>query len=167
MIKKNQRKSLRVPINLKVIIHFDDELKVNLLKNVSKTGVFIQTLEPLNEGNIVNLLFSLGDFDKTIKLKAKVVRKVPPNLKSQDYTLEGMGLEFTNITFEDESIIEDYLHFIKPIYEEINILIDNPRKNIERIDYLLSKLNLDKYNDFFELKENIKYACLSLGLIKG
>ena len=164
---KNKRKNPRAPVNFKILTIYEDSIKIFYLKNISKTGAFIETLAPFEFGSVVQVLFSLNNIDQVVNIQARVVRSVKPESEAQNYVLAGMGIEFIGIDFKNESLIEDYITYIMPIYDEINILLAHPKKNIDRLDFLLAKIGHEKYNDFFELKENIKYICLSLGLINN
>lgn len=163
---KDKRKSYRAPVKRKAILIHNNLSKVFLIKDISKTGLFLESVYPIEEDNVVQLLFYLDPNERAINIKARVIRSIIPSKKAEEYVSSGMGLEFLNIDFENESTIEDYLNSIYPIYEEINLLINEPKKNIDRLSFLLSKVALDNYKDFFELKENVKYICLSMGIIK-
>lgn len=163
---ENKRKYSRTPVKKKAIIVHNNISKVFLIKDISKTGLFLESVYPIEVDSIVQILFYLDANEKAINTKAKIVRSVTPAKKAQDYVSSGMGLEFLNVDFETESIIEDYINSVYPIYEEINILLNEPKKNVDRLEFLLPKVGLDTYKDYFELKENIKYICLSMGIIR-
>lgn len=164
---ENKRKTQRALVSLKAIAIYEKNPNVFLLKNISKSGAFIETLSPFEIGSGFRLLFALNDPEQVVNIECHVVRNVKSESKAQDYVVSGMGLEFVNISFENESMIDDYISYITPLYDEINILLSDPRKNIDRLEYLLSKIGEEKYSDLFELKEKIKYVCLSLGLINN
>jgi len=163
---KDMRKNLRAAVNIKAMLFYDDYIKVVYLKNISKTGAFIKTFELLPNEAVFKLIFPLLDFDNLININAKITRAVKPADKAENYVIPGFGLEFIDLDFESSSLIDDYLNYLIPIYEEIYLLINSPNKNLERLTFLLEKVAQNNYKDFFELKEEITYICLNLGIIK-
>ncbi|MBZ5500125.1 MAG: CBS domain-containing protein [Acidobacteriia bacterium] len=61
-------------------------LGLNRITNLSVTGAWIETLDPLPEGSILNLRFSVGAVD--VRTQAKVSRRLEG---------EGMGVAFQNL----------------------------------------------------------------------
>jgi hypothetical protein len=166
MKHNDKRKNLRAPVNIKTMIFIEDSIKVAYLKNISTNGAFIKTFEKIPEDAVFKLMFALEDFENLLITNARIVRIVKPADKAENYVIPGFGIEFLDMDFENISLIEDYLNYIVPLYEEINLLIDNPRKNINHLNSLLEKVALNNYKDFYELKDELKYICLSLGIIK-
>lgn len=163
---KDMRKNLRAPVNIKAMLFYNSFIKVVYLKNISKTGSFIKTFEVLPKDTVFKIMFPLLDFENILTIDAKIIRSVKPAEKAENYVIPGFGLEFLDLDFESSSLIEDYLNYLIPIYEEIYLLINNPNNNLTRLASLLEKVNQHNYKDFFELKEEITYICLSLGIIK-
>jgi len=163
---KDKRKNLRAPVNIKAMLFYDDLIKVVYLKNISKTGAFVKTFDSFDKDAVFKLMFPLLDFENLVNINARITRSVKPAEKAENYVIPGFGLEFLELDFENTSLIEDYLNYLIPIYEEIYLLISNPNNNLIRLSQLLEKVALSNYKDFFELKEEITYICLSLGIIK-
>ncbi len=162
----NRRRHTRAPLNSKVISIAQDIPKINVVRDVSYSGVFIETVELKNIGDILYLMFPLHEADKTVQTYAKVVRRVE-SVSEDDFTIPGMGLEFIDIPFESSILIENYVVMAKYAYEELLLLTTMKNPDIERIGQILKKLKLEGYNDFFELKDKVQKTCFALGIIKN
>ncbi len=162
----NRRRHTRAPINSKVISISKDVTKVNIIKDVSYSGVFIETVDLRNIGDVLYLVFPLHVPDKTVQTYAKVVRRVEP-VSDDDYTVPGIGLEFVDMPFESTILIENYVVMAKYAYEELLLLTTMKNPDIERISQVLKKVKMEDYRDFFELKDKVQKICFALGIIKS
>jgi hypothetical protein len=72
--------------------------------NISVTGAFLETDEPLREGQLLDIDLELEN-DTTAKVSGKVVRIQLPSWGKTG----GAGLEFTNLTPQSKKIIEEYV----------------------------------------------------------
>ena len=162
----NRRRHTRAPINTKVISIAQDVTKVNIIKDVSYSGVFIETVDLKNIGDILYLIFPLHEPDKTVQTYAKVVRIVEPS-SEDDYTVPGIGLEFVDLPFESSILVENYVVMAKYAYEELLLLTTMKNPDIERIGKVLKKVKMEDYKDFFELKDKVQKICFALGIIKS
>ena len=161
----NKRRHPRAPLNAKMITIASGKPKVHLIRNISSSGVFIESVDLYKIGTEVFLLFPLHHPEKTAQTHAKVVRRVEP-IFEDDFTTPGMGLEFFNTPFETSVLIEDYVVKVKYIYEELLLLVNMKKPDMKRLGQLLKKIRIEEYYDFFELKEKIKRACFSLGILE-
>ena len=76
------------------------------VQNISKSGVFIKSKDPLPVGTVVNLKFSvvLDDLE-TLEGVGKVVRAIKPGGKHPP----GMGVVFTRLTHYSGKLLEKIL----------------------------------------------------------
>jgi len=99
-----QRKESRVTVNHE--FRSVDQFIVEYVQNISKSGVFIKSDDPLPVGTMVNLKFSvIMDELECIEGVGKVVRVVPPGGKDTP----GMGVVFTHLTRYSQNLIERLL----------------------------------------------------------
>jgi len=160
---EDKRRHIRAPLNAKVITITDTSADVYLSKNISISGLFVESLKPYPLGTRLYLMFPVHHSEKTVKTYAKVVRVVQP-ISENDFVVPGMGIEFLNTSFDSSVLVEDFVVKIKSIYEELNAILSMPSIDTKRLNILLSKANIEAYGDMFELKEMVKFSCLSLGL---
>ena len=82
-----------------------EEFILEYVSNVSRTGVFIRTDDPLPVGTKVNLRFTvILDELETIEGQGEVVRVVKPGNKAKETA--GMGVVFTELTNYSKKLIE-------------------------------------------------------------
>ncbi|RME27780.1 MAG: hypothetical protein D6806_04130 [Deltaproteobacteria bacterium] len=99
-----QRKDRRITVNRE--FRDLDQFIVEYVQNISKSGVFIKSADPLPVGTEVNLRFTLIlDELETIEGVGKVVRVVPPGGPDTP----GMGVVFTKLTSYSEQLIQKLL----------------------------------------------------------
>ncbi|MBE9503303.1 MAG: PilZ domain-containing protein [Proteobacteria bacterium] len=102
------RKDLRIPI-LVTKVKGDDKGNVffGYAKNISKAGLFIQTINPKDEQEQFKIEFTLPEDEKTIICEAEVVwkRLYLPNASFEP----GMGLKFLNLDEETASYIDTWV----------------------------------------------------------
>jgi uncharacterized protein (TIGR02266 family) len=99
-----QRKDARVTVNRE--FRDLDQFIVEYVQNISKSGVFIKSDDPLPVGTEVNLRFTvIMDELETIEGVGKVVRVVPPGGNDTP----GMGVVFTRLTSYSNKLIEKIL----------------------------------------------------------
>ncbi len=99
-----QRKESRVTVNKE--FRSVDQFIVEYVQNLSKSGAFIKSDDPLPVGTLVNLRFTvIMDELETIEGEGKVVRVVEPG---GDQT-PGMGVVFTQLTHYSEKLLASLL----------------------------------------------------------
>jgi molecular chaperone DnaK len=96
-----RRRHPRTPLSMLVQYRFNsfEDFLAEYSLNISPGGIFIRTDQPLDEGSMVYLQFSLRDGSRLIEGMGKVVRVNPPTEKERT---SGMGIEFVN--FDEESM---------------------------------------------------------------
>jgi len=171
----NRRRHARAPLNSKVIVASllsdglkfvsDNNPKVYYIRDISSSGLFIESINLCKIGTTLKLLFPITGTDKIIQAMGKVVRLVEPVIEDE-YVAPGMGIEFSNMPFENSVLIENYIINIKYVYDELLLLVTMKNPDVDRIMHLVKKANLGEYKDFFDLKEKIKKVSFSLGILQ-
>lgn len=161
----NRRRHARAPLNSRIIVVSENEPKVYSARDLSSSGVFIESVDLYKMGTNIKILFPISGTDKTIQARGKIVRLVEP-VTGDDYVSPGMGIEFGEMPFDNSVLIENYVMNIKYVYEELLLLITMKNPDVDRIMHLVKKANVGEYKDFFDLKEKIKKISFSLGILK-
>lgn len=103
----SKRKTLRVPILItKVKVEQNGKVFFGYAKNISKRGLFIQSINPKDEGELFNIEFNLPDDNVTFTCMAKVIWK-RGYLPKAGYE-PGMGLEFIELSRELSDKLEHW-----------------------------------------------------------
>lgn len=161
----DRRRHVRVPLNEKVILLDKETPKVNIIRDISSSGVFVETVDLPQVGTQVYLMFPLHHPEKTAQTPAKVVRRVEP-ISEDEFVIPGVGLEFVDVPFDSSILIEDYVIQVKYVYEEMLLVVSMKEPDMKRLGQLLKKVHVGQYKDYFELKEKIKKTCFALGILK-
>jgi uncharacterized protein (TIGR02266 family) len=103
----------RIPLEVPVFFEGAESLLVGYTRDLSPSGIFVQTAVPIEIGMRCALAFPLPGRDSKVHVIGRVVRSVPPETSpgSSDMRIPGMGVEFER--FEgatDRRAIEAYLH---------------------------------------------------------
>jgi len=89
--RTNFRKSCTIPISFAAY----NRVYSNHIKNISPTGLFIETRRPLIVGDEIIMTFRLEGFEKPLKVKGEVAHA----------TRQGVGVEFSDISPYVEEMI--------------------------------------------------------------
>ena len=90
------REDSRIPCFLPVDYSTNDRVYQDFINNLSKGGVYIETLSPFRVGQLISLIFTLPSVEKTFKVSGTIVRT------EQD----GIGVKFTkNLTSYQKELI--------------------------------------------------------------
>ena len=94
-----RRRFPRAELRLLVQYRFEtlEEFMQRFATNISRGGIFLETADLHDEGEVVFLRFALADGMPLIEAMARVVRVTP----------HGMGLEFLNMDDDSRALIED------------------------------------------------------------
>lgn len=93
----SKRKTLRIPILIKKVkVEQNGKVFFGYAKNISKRGLFIQSINPKDEGERFTIEFDLPDDNETFSCMAKVIwkRGYMPKARYEP----GMGLEFIDLS---------------------------------------------------------------------
>jgi len=105
----SKRKSLRSPILVTKVKEESNGPKVFLgyAKNISRTGLFIQTINPKKQNEVLCIEFSLPGSEKSLTCAAEVIwkRDFSANSKYQP----GMGIMFLDMPENNASTIEKWV----------------------------------------------------------
>ncbi len=102
----------RVPLHVPVFFDGSESLLVGYTRDLSPSGIFVQTAAPIDIGMRCALAFPLPGHDGRVHVIGRVVRTVPP-LTAPDAELRvpGMGVEFERFGGStDRRAIEAFLH---------------------------------------------------------
>jgi type IV pilus assembly protein PilZ len=95
-----RRQDIRIPIALKVDMEVpNDHYLFEYSTNLSQSGIFIQTDDPLEPGTLVQLQFTLPDAH-LIRTRGEVMW-----VNEDDEVEPGMGIKFMGLSLEDRERI--------------------------------------------------------------
>lgn len=100
------RKSLRVPALIGVAVVKERYERTLDCTNISETGMFLCTDEPIPEKTFVNVNFVFPLRDQEFDLKAIVERTVSPDENEKE---PGMGIKFLDISKNDRQEIRSFI----------------------------------------------------------
>jgi diguanylate cyclase (GGDEF)-like protein len=103
----------RVPLEVPVFFEGAESLLVGYTRDLSPSGIFVQTSVPIEIGMRCALAFSLPGRDSKVHVIGRVVRSVPPEMspESAETRVPGMGVEFERFGgTSDRHAIEAFLH---------------------------------------------------------
>ena len=85
---KDKRNTLRKNCDIMVSYANDSRVYTNSISNISRSGLFIETQQPLAKGEEIIMTFRLDGFDKPLKIRGDIARSTP----------EGFGVKFKDIS---------------------------------------------------------------------
>ena len=88
------RRFTRKPFRRATIYACQNRYYAGLTKNLSKGGIFIETRNPLNIGQIATLVISRTKIEKGVMLKGEVVHRNPEGFGLRFWSLLKNGKEF-------------------------------------------------------------------------
>jgi uncharacterized protein (TIGR02266 family) len=96
-ISGQPRTTARITVKMRVHVEITEQTPEKVLAsvNLSESGLYLRTLQPLPEGTLLHIKFTLPHDTETIDLSAEVVRALP--LGTQFECEPGMGLRFIDI----------------------------------------------------------------------
>ena len=101
------RTGQRIPIQLLVDYQCNGNYLFAFCKDLGTGGVFIETNSPLENGSVVNLVFTLPDSKETLEASGKVIW-VQNKIPGKDLT-PGMGVQFENFDPKQRKQLEDFV----------------------------------------------------------
>lgn len=85
---EDKRKSVRKACHITINYAAQNRIYSDYIKDISKSGVFIETKNPLTVGEQINMSFNMQDFDRPFKVKGKIVSS----------SRLGVGVEYKEIS---------------------------------------------------------------------
>ena len=103
LLFENKRESVRkaciIPLNYAV----RNRIYLDHIKNISKSGLFIATSNPLLVGDEIFMSFNMQGYDRPIKIKGEIVHA----------SQQGIGVEFKEISLYVAQMIEALIERMK------------------------------------------------------
>jgi diguanylate cyclase (GGDEF)-like protein/PAS domain S-box-containing protein len=102
----------RVPLEVPVFFDGSESLLVGYTRDLSPSGIFVQTSAPIDVGMRCAFAFPLPGRDGKVRVIGRIVRTVASKLAAVDSTLvAGMGVEFERFSGgADRRAIESWIH---------------------------------------------------------
>lgn len=101
----------RVPVHVPVFFDGAEALLVGYTRDISPSGIFVQTSAPVDVGMRCALTFPLPGHHGKVHVIGRVVRTVPPDHSDDDLRIPGMGVEFERFGgSNDRRTIDCFLH---------------------------------------------------------
>lgn len=103
----------RVPVHVPVFFDGAESLLVGYTRDLSPSGIFVQTSAPVDVGMRCALTFPLPGHNEKVHVIGRVVRTVPPEISQErsDVRIPGMGVEFERFGgTHDRRTIDSFLH---------------------------------------------------------
>jgi len=107
-INIEKRKAPRAPLRISADCFQGERSCQNYTVDLSQSGLFIETPDPLPFGTEIVLKFSLPRQGAPLLVKGKVVRTAPPSHPPEGAS-SGMGIRFTNLSSEDSDKIKAFV----------------------------------------------------------
>ncbi|MCK5879284.1 MAG: PilZ domain-containing protein [Holophagae bacterium] len=106
----NNRACVRLDSQIQVDFSLDDEVSILYSYNLSREGMFLETVCPYPEGTRFALRFNLPDSSKTIHSVVEVVYSLEETQDEGDWQLPGMGVHFVALDNDDRELIAEFLN---------------------------------------------------------
>ena len=103
------RNTPRIPVKIRVEIEEGTPEKALPCTNLSESGLYLRTHQPLPENTLLHLKFTLPRDTREITLAAEVVRTTP--LGVQIETEPGMGLRFVRLSEETRQQLRNFIQW--------------------------------------------------------
>lgn len=104
-----QRRAPRINTKFLVTIQEETPAKIHVCINLSEGGMYLRTLNPLDEGSLIHVSFMLPHDTTTLNLEAEVVRSAP--LADQFEVEPGMGLRFVNVPDSVPPLLRNFIQW--------------------------------------------------------
>lgn len=103
------RHTPRIPVKFRIEIEEGTPERVLTCINLSESGAYLRTHEPLPENTVLHVKFTLPRDTEVMKVTAEVVRTSP--LGAQLESEPGMGLRFSDISEQDRLRIRNFVQW--------------------------------------------------------
>lgn len=106
-LEKIPRRNMRLTVQLPGMVSTGGEFRFAEVLSLSVQGMFLKNSSRLEKGDRVRVLFPLLGMKKEMELDGKVLYHVLPGVENN--YLEGIGIEFFNLSPEDENLMETFI----------------------------------------------------------
>jgi Tfp pilus assembly protein PilZ len=113
VIDKVDVESLKISVRVRTDDGKTDKSFPDYVLELEKERIYIKTTDPLPVNTKIHLAFDVPGAPKTIHLKGEVVRINIAASGAADGLEPGMGVIFDRVSFDDRTIIKDYLETIE------------------------------------------------------
>ncbi|MGH9392258.1 MAG: diguanylate cyclase domain-containing protein, partial [Vicinamibacteria bacterium] len=100
----------RVPLRAPVYLDGSEPLLVGYMRDLSPSGIFVQTSDPIEIGMRCAMVFPVPTSDAKVHIIGRIVRTVPLQDATADARIPGMGIEFEKIGSRDRRSIDTFLY---------------------------------------------------------
>jgi uncharacterized protein (TIGR02266 family) len=106
--RDERRKHQRVPTQILIQYRSADQFFSDYIQNISRGGIFVPTQQPLPENTLLQISFSLPNYDRLITTEGIVVHSVRADSECADNPA-GMGIQFKALSEENQQLIDAYV----------------------------------------------------------
>ena len=104
------RNHIRVSIDTLVRYFHEGETSSGSLRNISESGGFIETSNPLPVGSIISMSFTIPNSSNYVEVTGEIIRSIIKDHSNPSSRItSGMGMHFLRITWGGRKIISDYV----------------------------------------------------------
>jgi molecular chaperone DnaK len=109
VVRKESRKEPRVSIFVRVDFKDKEDFIYYYSRNLSRGGIFIQTVDPLPPGTPIFLQLSLPGNTQPLEIESKVIWSRKEENEEGNKSIPGMGIQFLRIDEQNKKILDDFL----------------------------------------------------------
>lgn len=104
------RSHIRVSIDTEACYFHNGREYSGRMHNLSLSGGFIETSDPLPSGSIINLSFTIPNSSNRVETVVEVIRVIPKIPEAPSTRIvPGIGIRFLTISFKGKKIIDGYI----------------------------------------------------------
>jgi CheY-like chemotaxis protein len=117
-LEKHPRKNLRLSVQIPGMLCKGETSQLSELLSLSAHGVFIKTGFRLEKEDHLKVIIPLMGMGRELEIEGRVLYRVHP--EPHNGYLQGVGIEFTNLTAEDRLALEAFLEnrFLKEVTDQ-------------------------------------------------
>ena len=103
------RSSPRLPISMEVVYQRGNKFITSYLYNLSRSGAYIQTPDPLDPGTQIDISFRIPRLGDSFHVMVTVTWNQGPERSFRP----GMGVRFDKMSAEDRQRLDDFLEMFE------------------------------------------------------
>ncbi|UCD84320.1 MAG: TIGR02266 family protein [Deltaproteobacteria bacterium] len=109
MSRKNTRREPRVSIFVRVDFKDKEDFIYYYSRNLSRGGIFIQTVDPLPPGTPIFLQLTLPGSTLPLEIESKVIWSRKEEEEGGTKVIPGMGIQFVRLDEQSKKLLDDFL----------------------------------------------------------